>query len=220
MRRCLGLNKQEVTRMSQTETLYQIADEMRGIANFGRYYSRDPYDQERYAQLLSLSARLIGVLEQRDPDEILPHFEDLLFHLTPISAAETAVFRDDKLLLMKRHDNGLWAVPGGAMNIGETPAETAVRELWEETQVKGKVTKLLGVFDSRYWGFGSKVQLLGYVFQAEILEGDPQPTAEATDVGFFNANELPPLAPAHVRRVPLIFKLYRGELPVPFFDND
>ena len=205
--------------MNSTEALYQIADELRGIANEGRYFTKDPYDQARYAKLLALSARLIGIMEQRDPEEILPHFDDLLYHLTPLSGAEFAAFQEGKLLLIKRHDNGLWAVPGGAAEMGETPAETAVRELWEEVQVRGKVTQFLGLFDSRLWGSRIKVQLLHHLFLGEIVEGTPQTTAEATDVGFFAEDNLPPLSPGHVQRIPLIFKLVRGELLIPYFDT-
>lgn len=204
--------------MSQTEALYQIADELRGIANQGRYYAENAYDQERYARLLALSARLIGVIEQRDPTEILPRFEELLYHVTPLSGVEFAAFQDGKLLLIRRHDNGLWAIPGGAVEMGETPAQAAVRELWEETQVRGKVTQFLGLFDSRLWGSLLKVQLFHHLFAGEI-EGEPQKTAEATAVGFFAESELPPLSPGHDRRVPLIFKLHRGELPIPYFDT-
>lgn len=205
--------------MEQTEAFYQIADELRGIANLGRYYAQDAYDQERYAKVLALSARLIGVVEQRHPDEILPRFEDLLFHLTPLAGAEFAAFQDGKLLLIKRHDNGLWAVPGGAVEIGETPAETAVRELWEEVRVRGKVTQFLGLFDSRLWGSRIKVHLLHHLFLGEIVAGTPQPTAEATEVGFFAADDLPPLSPGHAERIPLIFDLVRGNHPVPYFDK-
>lgn len=205
--------------MEQTATLYHIADELRGIANQGRYYAENPYDQERYARLLALSARLVGAIEQRDPQEILPHFEDLLYHLTPVSGAEFATFRGDQLLLIKRHDNGLWAIPGGAVEMGETPAETAVRELWEEVQVQGKVTRLIGLFVSRLWGSRIKVQLLHHVFQGEIVAGTPQPTPEATAVDFFAEDVLPPLSPGHAQRIPLIFQLHHGELPVPYFDS-
>ncbi len=205
--------------MNSTEALYQIADELRGIANQGRYFARNPHDTENYRRVLALSARLVSVAQQRDPEELIPLFEDMLLHVTPISGVDTAVFQDDKLLLIKRHDNGLWAMPGGAMDIGETPAETAVRELWEETGVKGNVTRLLGIFDSRIWGNAVNVQVLMYVFQSEMCEGDPMPTAEAAEVGFFAEDDLPPLSPGHAGRVPLIFKLVRGELPIPYFDT-
>lgn len=205
--------------MGQTEALYQIADEMRGIANLGRYYSKDTYDLERYSNLLALSAQLIAVIEQRDSNEILPQFEDLLYHLSPLSGAEFALFQEERLLLIKRHDNGLWAIPGGAVEINETPAETAVRELWEEVQVRGQVTQFLGFFDSRLWGSHLKVHLIHHVFMGELMEGEPQTTEEAQAVGFFAEEELPPLAPGHLERVPVIFKLFRGELPLPYFDK-
>lgn len=205
--------------MNSAEALYQIADELRGIANQGRYFTQNPHDAENYRRVLALSARLVSVVEQREPAEIIPLFEDMLYHVTPISGVDTAVFQDGKLLLIKRHDNGLWAMPGGAMDIGETPAETAVRELREETKVEGRVTQLLGIFDSRMWARNINVHALLYVFQAELVAGSPQTTAEATEVGFFAADTLPPLSPNHSERIPLIFKLIRGELPTPYFDS-
>lgn len=205
--------------MNSTEALYQIADELRGIANQGRYFAQSPYDAENYRRVLALSARLVAAIEQRDPKEIVPQFEDLLFHVTPISGVDTAVFQDNKLLLIKRHDNNLWAMPGGAMDIGETPIEAAVRELREETCVKGQVSRLLGIFDSRIWASHINVQVLMYVFQVEIIEGSPQTTIEAIDVGFFAEDDLPPLSLGHAGRIPLIFQLVRGELPIPYFDN-
>lgn len=205
--------------MNQAVELYQIADELRGIANQGRYFTQNPHDAENYRRVLALSARLVGVAEQRDPEELIPLFEDMLLHVTPISGVDTAVFQDGKLLLIKRHDNGLWAMPGGAMDIGETPVETAVRELWEETKVEGRVTQLLGIFDSRIWAKKINVHALLYVFQAELVAGPPQTTAEATEVGFFAADALPPLSPNHAERIPLVFKLFRGELPIPYFDK-
>ena len=46
----------------------------------------------------------------------------------------------------------------------------------------------------------------------------PKVTSEATDVGFFSEEDLPPLAPGHHSRVPLVFELLREEKRMPFFD--
>ncbi|WP_369795974.1 NUDIX domain-containing protein [Actinoplanes sp. N902-109] len=50
------------------------------------------------------------------------------------------------MLLVRRSDNGNWALPGGAMDIGETLSETAVRETAEETGIEVVVTGLVGIF--------------------------------------------------------------------------
>ena len=52
----------------------------------------------------------------------------------------------DHLLLIQRSDNGNWALPGGAMDLGETIVDAAVREVLEETGVTCRVTGLVGIY--------------------------------------------------------------------------
>ena len=61
------------------------------------------------------------------------------------------------------------------------------------------------------------MQIYAAVFEAESAD-EPHPTAEATEVAFFGPDDLPSLTPGRVRRVPVVFRLLRGELPVPYVD--
>jgi 8-oxo-dGTP diphosphatase len=63
--------------------------------------------------------------------------------VSPLAGAEVAVVRDDQILLIRREDDGVWALPGGLVEVGETLAQAAQRELWKETSVRalrGEVT--------------------------------------------------------------------------------
>ena len=51
-----------------------------------------------------------------------------------------------RILLVKHADTELWVAPGGAIESGETPADAAVREMWEETGLLIKLVRILGVF--------------------------------------------------------------------------
>ena len=123
--------------MSGSEELYRIADELRAVANLGLKYAEHPDDRERYKRVLSASARLVAAVEERPPDEVLSGFEDNLDHISPNAGANAAVFRDGRILLIRRADNGLWALPGGLVEVGETLAEAACRELLEEAGIRG-----------------------------------------------------------------------------------
>ena len=73
---------------------------------------------------------------------------------------DAAVIDDDgRILLVQRADNSKWAMPGGAMEVSETPAEGVVREAFEETGVRCEVVALVGVFDSRLCGTISRHHL-------------------------------------------------------------
>lgn len=65
-----------------------------------------------------------------------------------IVVAVTAFIQDDqgRLLLIRRTDNDLYAIPGGALELGETLTQTVQREVMEETGIAVKVTGLIGVY--------------------------------------------------------------------------
>ena len=209
----------DISNVYWRDEMYLIADELRSIADLGLHYAENDYDRERYGRALSLSARLVAAIEKRTEDDVFEEYEGSLPHATPYVAAAAAVFRDGRILLIRREDNGLWAMPGGATEVGETWAQSAERELHEEAGVKGIATKLLGVFDSRLWGTRAKYHLYQSVWFVDIPDDEtPVSGPETTDVGFFAEDDLPDLSPGHQRRIPLVFKLARGDLPVPYFD--
>ncbi|MFI1868559.1 NUDIX hydrolase [Streptomyces jumonjinensis] len=68
---------------------------------------------------------------------------------TLIPASNMLVIDDDgAVLLQRRRDTGQWALPGGAQDIGESPAQCAVRECEEETGIVAEVTGFLGVYSN------------------------------------------------------------------------
>jgi len=210
------------------EELYLIADELRAIASTGLLYTGHGYDQERYEQVLKASARLVAALENAPFEEIYTQYTGNLAHLSPILCVEAVVYRAGKILLIQRRDDQLWALPGGLAEVGESLAQAAERELWEETGVRGQVDRLLGVFDSRQWPVRTQMQLCTAMFLFISVDtpalhpsaGDgPSPFSEVLDVGFYAEDRLPGLSPGHELRIPMAFKLLRGEIPEPFFDH-
>ena len=120
---------------------------------------------------------------------------------------------------MQRADNGLWALPGGVTDPGETLAQSAQRELWEETGICGDPVKLLGIFDSRRWRSQTKLHFYHALFLMQAASKTPRPSAETPTAAYFSAAELPPLSPGHHLRVPFVFKQLRGAAPLPYFDR-
>ncbi len=163
-----SVSRSVLNEMDRTGEMYLIADELRSVADMELRYSEIEYDRERYRRVRELSARIIASIEERSLGEVMEEYEGNLYHVTPFIGADAAVFRDGHILLIRREDNGLWAMPGGVTDVGETWAESAERELREEASVEGRAAELLGVFDSRLWGSRSKAQIYSGVWLVEL----------------------------------------------------
>ena len=102
-----------------------------------------------------------------------------------ITVFSGAVIKDGKILMALRTEEELpdahmkWEFPGGKVDFGETPAETVVREIYEETGVRAKVIKLIPDVYTSYWNYdwGTQqtlcfVYLCEFISQDEIVEKD------------------------------------------------
>lgn len=119
---------------------------------------------------------------------------DFVLYRDPKPVAGVLAFKNEKLLLIQRGNEpklGLWSFPTGYVDIGDTPAETAVREAKEEADVDVELDELLGVYsnDSR------TVVLIIYI--GRVVGGTPAGCAEALDACLFALDALPELAFDH-----------------------
>ena len=91
-----------------------------------------------------------ALTDTRSVEEILALYSGDIGVQTPKVAAFGAVFDGQgRVLLMQRSDNRLWAMPGGMVEVGETAAQAAEREFWEETGVHVRAERLLGIYDNQ-----------------------------------------------------------------------
>ncbi len=121
-----------------------------------------------------------------------------------ITMGAGALIIDDqrRVLLGLRGDNGLWGIPAGQMELGETPAGTAIRETHEEIGLQIRVTKLMGVYTGadafHTYPDGNQIQVAGARFMAEIVGGDLNPDGyETLDVQWFDVEHLPAMVQRH-----------------------
>jgi 8-oxo-dGTP pyrophosphatase MutT (NUDIX family) len=102
-----------------------------------------------------------------------------------------------RILLEKRSDSGLWGLPGGGIEPGESIIQAAVREVNEETGLVIEVHRLLGVYsepEDRIVTFldnGDVVHLVDIVLEARIISGDLACSSESEELRFFLPDNLP-----------------------------
>ncbi|MCF3175432.1 NUDIX domain-containing protein [Streptomyces sioyaensis] len=110
------------------------------------------------------------------------------------AASAVVVDESGRILLQRRRDNGMWALPGGAMHIGESLPDCAVRETREETGMDVEVVGIVGTYSDPHHVFayddGEVRQELSVCFLARPVAGQLAVSEESTDVRWFEPGEV------------------------------
>src|SRR5688572_7972623 len=106
-----------------------------------------------------------------------------------------AIFDEQgRILLTRRTDNGQWCLPGGRMESGESAAEACEREVLEETGLRVRVKRLVGVYSHPdqlvIYPDGNKAHIVALHFEAEVVSGEPGLSNETTDFGYFTKDQI------------------------------
>ncbi|MBR8642175.1 NUDIX domain-containing protein [Streptomyces tuirus] len=134
--------------------------------------------------------------------------------------AASAVITDDqgRILLQRRRDNDLWALPGGGMNMDDSLPGCAVREVKEETGYDVEITGLIGTYtDPRHviaYTDGEVRRQFNVCFRARILGGELTVSDESIEVRFVAPADLDALPMHHTQRLRL--RHYLETRPLPY----
>jgi len=118
-----------------------------------------------------------------------------------VPSANVVVVNDTgQVLLIRRTDNDNWALPGGAMDLGESLPDAARRETAEETGIQVQITGLVGIYTDpkhviHYTSNDEVRQEFSVVFTARPVAGTPRPSSESSEVHW--------VAPEQISAVPM-----------------
>jgi len=196
------------------------SQKLQAIAQNGLTYSEGVYDIERYKQLQAIATEIMATYSDVEHSYLLDLFSGEVGYATPKVDVRGAIFRDDTILLVKERADGLWTLPGGWADVGESPSEVVVKEVYEESGYQTRATKLLAVYDRDKQGhppFPFYVYKL--FFQCELIGGSPSSSIETEAVDFFPEDALPELSIGRVTptQIARLFQHYRQpDLPTDF----
>jgi ADP-ribose pyrophosphatase YjhB (NUDIX family) len=117
----------------------------------------------------------------------------------------------EKLLLTRRADNGLWCLPGGHMEPGESAEEGCIRETFEETGLVVRVKRLIGIYTSPHkvieYPERGRFQVVAMSFEVEQVGGELGLSNETTAFGWFSQADIAtlPLIQHHYERIDDLF---------------
>ncbi len=201
------------------------ADQIRDMTALGLRFSDNSHDRENYERLQTMALEMMALATGDTLDSLEPLRAPVFSRPTPICVSDAAIIDErGRILLIRRADNGLWAMPGGAISVGETAAQGALREAWEEAGVRCEAVQLAAVHDSRFCGTLTRHHLYHFLFLCRPLEsagplGPTKHPQEVLDARWVPEAELAdlPLDPGHASRIPAAYAAWRGE-PLTYFD--
>lgn len=160
-----------------------LLDELRLLAGNGRRYAEDPWEEERWERVLDLVCEYYGETLDLPPEDVRERFAQEVGHVTTKVGAEVVVPEEGRVLLIQRADDETWAMPGGWVESGESPAEAAVRETREETGLAIETVELVDVYNRRPGEYGLHGQV-NIVFRGRVVGGEMNASHEALAVRY------------------------------------
>lgn len=99
-----------------------------------------------------------------------------------------------ELLMIRRSDNDNWAAPGGAIDLGESVSQAAIRETKEESGIDCEITGIVGIYSDPkhvilYTSNGEARQEFSIVLTARPLGGEPTPSNESTEARWITPSD-------------------------------
>jgi ADP-ribose pyrophosphatase YjhB (NUDIX family) len=198
----------------------RIGRELNSLAQIGLTFSRDPYDRQRYERLRELAAAVIAEGSGRTDPGLLDYMRHDTGYATPKVDVRAAAFVDGRVLLVREISDGAWTLPGGWADVNESPAESVVRELYEESGFEARAVKLAAVHDFRKRNRPHHLDsIYKLFFICEITGGNPAPSVETSEVAFFARDGLPTLSTGRTtaEQIQCMFRHAAGpDLPTDF----
>ena len=160
------------------QDLLDWAETLAGIARTGLGFTESLYEQERYEEILKVAAQIRSTVDSKiEPEEVADEWmrmvgQGVAGYVTPKAAVGAFVSNDDdEVLLVQRADSGVWLYPTGWADIGYSPVEVAIKEVYEETGIHCEPLTLVSIVDGMRQGF-TKIPLYSMVFYCKAVGGE------------------------------------------------
>jgi ADP-ribose pyrophosphatase YjhB (NUDIX family) len=168
-----------------------LLEEVQAVARTGLNFSSNPYERERCERLLQVVSEYYGQALDLPPTEVRARLARELGYITPKVGAHAALFDDEeRLLLVRRADDGRWCLPCGWVEPNESPQETAVRETREETGLAVRPLRLIGVYTRRANSGHGPHSAIAIGYLCEVVGGSPRPSHEVQAVRYWRIEEV------------------------------
>ena len=183
-----------------SEERLEWARRLQAVAQNGLAYTEGTFDRERYEQIRAIASEIMASSSE-DSSETAPRFETLFAeqagYATPKLDIRSVVLDEEyRVLLVREKEDGLWTLPGGWVDVGDSPSESAEREVKEESGYEVRVERLLALLNRDNYPHPPHPFHMYKLYVLCALTGGEAvtETVETSGVGFFDVEDLPPMS--------------------------
>jgi ADP-ribose pyrophosphatase YjhB (NUDIX family) len=199
------------------------AKRLQAIASTGLHFCKDEFDRERFHEVATIAAAMLGSLGNIPIERVSGLLSDFAKgYATPKVDVRGAIIENGQVLLVREKSDGLWTLPGGFADVGLSPTENVKKEIWEEAGVQVSRCTLFSVRHKARQAYEPDIRDFYKMFflceRADAI--DPKPGADTTEVAFFARDQLPMLSAGRVIEpdIDAAFRFHTGTAPFPIVD--
>lgn len=181
--------------MEEVDQFTKWATNLQSIAQAGLHYGKDVFDRERYEQVRKIAGEMMQAKTGLPKEQIKTLFLGDEGYQTPKIETRAAIFKDDKILLVRERMAQEWSLPGGWNDYDQTTAQNCVKEAREESGRIVKPVKLIAVQDRNHHNKPILVTHVTKVFYlCKEISGELVPNDETDACDYFALDNLPKLS--------------------------
>ena len=176
-------------------SVLDLSRRLLALSQTGLHFTAEEYDRERYREIGDIATRLLELQSNVAADAVRQAWFVEDGYATPKVDVRGAIFRDNRVLLVRERVDGKWTVPGGWADVNDTPSLAILKEIEQESGFTARVLKLAAIYDR------NKRNQPAYLFHSwklffvcEITGGEARTSHETTGVEFFPLDALPELS--------------------------
>ena len=176
-------------------TTLDLARRLLALSQSGLHFTENVFERERYEEVQQIAAQLLAADSTHEAAAVLAAWQVEQGYATPKIDVRGAIFRGDRVLLVRERSDGLWTMPGGWADVNEGPRQAVEKEILQESGYSATVVKLAAVHDRAKRNYPAFLfHIWKHFFICDITGGEARTSIETDAVEFFNVQQLPPLS--------------------------
>ncbi|MDO4169673.1 MAG: NUDIX hydrolase [Lachnospiraceae bacterium] len=199
--------------MDKNEKWLEWAVELQSLAQAGLFYGKDQFDIERYERIRTISAEMISYKTDIPVEKVTHLFCNEIGYQTPKLDTRAAIFKNDKILLVKEN-NGTWSLPGGWVDVNISVKENVIKEVKEESGLDVTADTVIAIQDREKHNLPIYAYKVCKIFVlCSVIGGSFAQNIETVESKYFGMDELPFLATEknNEEQIRMCFEAYHSE---------